>query len=320
MRLGQGLGLFLVVALSGACATRHAVEAPPTAPASSEAPPTRQTPVSSAPSATQATQAPQSLAQRVAASVLRLRPGTRIEERGPLELWVWAPNEQQVYLENLTQSCDASPEKCGEFIDRFSRNIVSPPTAALTASAIMPALKDRAYIAHVEQLFAAMTPPQKLLKFPFVDELSLILVQDTPEAVKVLSEHDIQAIRLSPAQARDAALANLRREAPSFEVAELEPGLFELQHGNSYDAAMLALVPEWKSVAAKVRGDLVVAPLGRDTVFFTGTQSGAAFAHLQAIIEHEQQSPRVPYPISTTLYRWRPTGWQRFDLMPGVKR
>jgi len=83
---------------------------------------------------------------------------------------------------------------------------------------------------------------------------------------------------------------------------------------------MLALVPEWKSVAAKVAGDLVVAPLGRDTVFFAGTQSGAAFAHLRAIVEHEREDPSVPYPISTTLYRWRPSGWQRFDPMPGVKQ
>ncbi|HWZ90126.1 MAG TPA: hypothetical protein VNW92_14785 [Polyangiaceae bacterium] len=115
-------------------------------------------------------------------------------------------------------------------------------------------------------------------------------------------------------------MANLRREARSFKAAELEPGLFALHCVTGYDAAMLVLVPEWKAVAAKVAGDLVVAPLGRDTVFFTGTQTGTAFAHLQIIVERERQDPSVPYPISTTLYRWRPSGWQRFELMPGVKQ
>lgn len=73
---------------------------------------------------------------------------------------------------------------------------------------------------------------------------------------------------------------------------------------------------QWKSVAAKVAGDLVVAPLGRDTVFFTGTQACAAFAHLRVIVEHERADPSVPYPTSTTLYRWRSGGWQRFDPTP----
>jgi hypothetical protein len=216
-------------------------------------------------------QMPHTLAERVTARVLQLRPGTRVEEHGPLELWAWAPEKKQAFLGNLSQSCDASPDQCNEFIDRFSRNIVSPPTVALTTTAIMPTLKDR-------------------------------------------------AVRLSPTQARDAALANLRREAAGFKIAEIEPGLFGLHYENGYDAAMFVLVPEWKAVAAKVAGDLVVAPLGRDTVFFTGTQAGAAFAHLQTLVEHERQDPSVPYPISTTLYRWRPTGWQRFDRMPGVKR
>ena len=329
MRLGRGLGLILVAVLGGACATQGAVESPSAAPTAGQAPTASPTstasPTASAstpPGATplQSSQSSQSLAQRVKARVLQLRPGTRVDEHGPLELWVWAPDKVQVFLDNLTQGCDASPDQCSDLIDRFSRNIVRPPTAALTTVAIMPALKDRAYVANIEQMFAAMKPPQKLVVFPLVDELDIILVQDTPDAVKLLSEHDLAEVRLSPAQARDAALANLRREAHGFKVAEVEPGLFALHYGNSYDAAMLVLVPEWKAIAAKVAGDLVVAPLGRDTVFFTGTQAGPAFAHLQTIVEHERQDPGVPYPITTTLYRWRPTGWQRFDLMPGVQR
>ena len=251
------------------------------------------------------------LAKSVAAEITRLRPGTQIEIVGPLDLKVKTELELQVYLGNLESECKQTPASCNERISNFARAVVNVHSNKLSEQTLFPVLKNQAWVSQAEQTLARKGQPKTLLAFPLVDDLRVVLVEDTPLMTRPLSEEDIQQIGLTKAQARARALDNLKRSTSGFKVSEPKPGLYALAFKNGYDASMMILHPEWGALRSRIAGYLVVAPIARDIILFTGTKNQEAFEMLLTIIEVEKKEPSAAYPISTKLYRWEEDGDSR---------
>jgi hypothetical protein len=73
------------------------------------------------------------------------------------------------------------------------------------------------------------------------------------------------------------------------------------------------LFDRWAELDDTVPGDLVVAPLGRDLVLFTGSEAAGALQRLRLVLEKEAVEPSAPYPITTSLYRLGKSGWLAFE-------
>jgi len=255
-----------------------------------------------------------SLAQRVAAEIERIRPGTRVEVLGPLDLKVHTEQELQVNLANLQAECEQMPDSCDERVARFSQIVVSGPPGKLTAESLMAVLKTANWLAQMEAKLAEKGQSTKLVSFPLAGDLRVVLVQDSPLMTRPLEDSDLAELGLSGEQALSRALENLKQAAGGFKLAEPKPGmgLYAMALANGYDASMMILHSEWPALQSRVQGDIVVAPIGRDILLVTGSGNTEALKMLTQVLEAEKRDPGAAYPITTELYRWTPEGWQPF--------
>ena len=252
------------------------------------------------------------LADQVAAEIRRLRPGTAIEIQGPLDLSVRTDQVLKIHLGNLDAECRTSPAACPERVSTFAQVVVSGTPGKPTESSVLLVLKSQAWITEMERHVSENGPPTRLATLPLVDDLRMLLVHDTPLLTKPLSEQELAELGWKKEATFERARSNLKGLIPKITVTEVAPEVYGVALENGYDAATMILHDQWANLKGMVAGDLVVAPIGRDLCFFTGTKNTQGLPALRKIVAMEKNEPRAPYPISTELYRWETTGWKRY--------
>jgi uncharacterized protein YtpQ (UPF0354 family) len=261
------------------------------------------------------------LAARLTARIRELLPDARVEQHDASELRVWpnngksGPEGLSVFLDNVEREC-TNPRSCDDSIERVARGVAtysSSEKEKLALESILPTLKSADFVSQSERLLKSRGNERRFLSAPVVDDLVLVLVLDLPTTTRFLNDGDLSELGLTLEQLQALALENLRRRPRNFTAQEVAPGLFGLTAGDGYDAALFLLHDEWHTFKPKVRGELVVAPVGRDMVFVTGDREQAALSALGRVLENERSRPHVAYPITTRAYRWTVTGWSPFE-------
>lgn len=261
-----------------------------------------------------------SLAERLAARIRELAPRARVEIVNESQLYVWrnggsAPDDRwDMFLDNLRKGC-ADERACDTLIDIQARGVLERHEVAVQLSAVLPTLKPARFVEETEAFFRQKGRPTKLLTTPVVDDLHLVLVEDKPISTRFLTEADLPGIGLTQERLTARALENLRQSHAQFPVRHVALGLFGLDGGDGYDSALFLLHDEWQALASLVKGNLVVAPIGRDMVMFTGDQETDAATTLGMILKEEERKPEVAYPITNAAYRWTPSGWSSVKLL-----
>jgi hypothetical protein len=250
-------------------------------------------------------------AERVAARFREHDPSCGVVVTGPNDLELKNPGDRRLFLANLRSECELSPESCDAKIERLVRlTLEGPPEPALTRETLLPILKNAVWTKNAQ---GALRDGRKLAIFPFVGGLQIVLVEDTPEMTRPIVESELSALGLSDEAALQLARRNLLRLSTGFRLKEMAHGLFGLVANDGYDATRFILHAEWEQLSHEVEGALIVAPIGRDLVFFTGTESEGLEA-LRLILEAEREQPAAPYPVTTQAFRWTEAGWAPFDL------
>lgn len=258
--------------------------------------------------------APGSLAERLSARIRQLAPSAQVEQRGPLHLHVTNDSEHDVYLDNLAAYCKTSPDGCDQRLEVFAQMTVQSFNEKLDVAHVRATLKNKQFVDHANQLAQRKGQPQRLLSYPYVDDLYLVLVLDTPIATRLLTDADLKELGLTAEDAPNHALRNLMALSTGFKLKQVAPGLFGLVGNDSYDSARFLLHEQWQKLEPHVGGPLVVAPIGRDIVLFTSSTSKPGLDALRLVLLAEKSEPSAAYPITTRAYRWTPAGWEAFEL------
>lgn len=253
------------------------------------------------------------LAGRLIARIRQLKPGVRIERRGPLHLRLIEPNAD-VFLQNLDAACQNDPTGCDDRIDIFARSAVFRPDGEVSIEQVLPTLKPSRFVAGAEKLAAERGSADPLVALPVIDDLLMVLVLDTPDATRMLKQSDLTKLGTTRELLAERALRNLRARSPGFKYSEVAPGLYGLAANDSYDSASFLLHAEWATLRETLGGAPVVAPIGRDIVLFTSESSRDGLEAMRLILLVEAREPKAPYPITTRPYRWTPQGWVSFPL------
>src|SRR4029077_11749128 len=127
--------------------------------------------------------------------------------------------------------CHGDAEGCGS-LDRLARNLRDADHALATGERAMvrPVLKDARWLASVDDAAKTAPPDQqagnRLVRAPFVADLSVVYVFDLPDGMRMLNERDRESLGLAPPAIDALARKNLAEALPgSLPEVELEPGI-----------------------------------------------------------------------------------------------
>lgn len=187
---------------------------------------------------------------------------------------------------------------------RYEKLRLAPPST----QSLRVVLRTNQYL-QVDPAGARGSARPRVQPLPFVDDLVALPAQDSALAIELLNTQDLEALGLSPQQAFDLGVANLRQTLkPLMEIAEVtrRAQIGELA-GDPFYPSRLLLLDSWTPLAEAQGGVLIVAAPTTDTVLYIGEDTPTAIAALRAQVAAMQSS--APNRLSDTLLRWQASGW-----------
>lgn len=239
------------------------------------------------------------------ASMLRKEVGDgAVSVAGPLTLKF---GELQANLDRVFAFCKNDQEGCSDEIKRYvqavvqvSRNLNAPPKR----EAVRIAVRTVEYARQIPSASHSFQPK------PLQGDLVLLPVLDSPRSIRMLTEKDNTSLGLDSNAVFQLALDNTRSELrQSMESAKVaERGKIGELIGNAYQSSQLAFHEDWAPLAKAQGGKLIVVAPVKDAVFYVGDDSPTAIDALRAFAH--ALIKRAPNPLSETLLRWTPAGWE----------
>jgi len=244
------------------------------------------------------------VAQRVRAAVR----GTPVEIKGPLTLKI---GPLQANLDRIHAFCKTDAAGCSREIDTYVNGVVQA-TQTATEKPARDSLRIVVRQSADMQRAAEQVGANGLAGTrPLVEGLVIVPVLDASRTTKIVAKPDLAELGLTPDQAIDLGIANLRRRLkPIMSVAKAVPaGQFGHFTGDYYESSRLALVDSWAPLAQALGGVLIVVAPSPDLVLYSGEDSPAATDALRTLASN--LTVRAPKPLSNMLLRWTQKGWQR---------
>jgi len=244
----------------------------------------------------------------VASQLRRETGGAAVSVKGPLTL---ALGGIQAHLDRIFTFCRSNQPGCSREISNYvtvTAQIYKGRSAPPSKDAVRVVVRRQAYVAASQAALPTGAP--KLPLRPLAGGLVILPAIDTPRAIGLLTEKDMQALGLSADGAFRLGVANLsHRLKPLMDVAPaVRPGQIGHISGDVYNSSRLAMLESWSALAKAQDGKLIVAAPATDTVLYIGDDTPIAIDALRTLAN--TVSARAPNPLSSELLRWTPRRWE----------
>jgi hypothetical protein len=256
-------------------------------------------------------QAPQELFSADMLARLRAaRPGAAIAAtRGePLMLLTGEGGWQEGYvsLGRLYAYCRrAKPGNCERAKADFVRKVSKPPPA-ITPASLRLVLRERRYWDYFrtrpESRDGAMPVAERLGA-----DLYVFLASDSPDAIAMVDEKALAALKLSRAEAWALALRQTQATLPALPTAAQLAESVVVYEGQRYLASLMLDREGWARLAAEAGPDLFVTAVSDEYVLVARRADGAGMdLFKQSVAEDCARQERC---LSPNVYRFRSGGW-----------
>lgn len=214
-------------------------------------------------------------------------------------------------LDRLWTACRLQPDMFHERFERYASAFIEMETdrqALPERSALRLVIREQRYVDGLRAKGEA-AGQGLFVGRPLVGELWTVLAADRPNSINIVTEATLDRLGWTVDDAFADAQRNL--EAMFTPVGAFVPAV-PVDHigalGNDYDPSRLLLHDQWADLAARAEGGLLVAVPCRNLLLF------AAGARAGMMRESARESFADTHaPLSETILRWTPAGWQVFD-------
>lgn len=239
-------------------------------------------------------------------------PESRLVVRGPLTLQGTGAFEGQINLDRMWSFCVRNAVDCDREMEVYLANTarsVAEFGQPLNPRQLRIVVRPEQTIAELRRAVASAGGGE-----PIADRLSGDLWRacmfDFPSSARFVVTADLAKLGLSREQALQACEQNVAATLrPLAEAAKPLPsrgiGVIE---GHEYDSSRVALHHDWRPLAESMDGNLIVAVPGTHLVFYADARQPNAMEALSTLAGRAMASQ--PRPISATILRWTPQGWQ----------
>jgi uncharacterized protein YtpQ (UPF0354 family) len=173
-------------------------------------------------------------------------------------------------------------------------------------STLVPRIKHLNFTAALK----AMNIPADQLPYtePLVADLLVTYAFDLPGLFQMASQAALAAAGIAPAEARDVAIGNLKKQLPGIGVQEHGP-VCSVVTGNNLEACTLLATTWWEQMATQIPGEIVAAVPSRDVLLFCSSQSLEGLAALKSVSSEVLQQ-ETTHALTSRLLVWRKGQWK----------
>jgi len=227
--------------------------------------------------------------------------------KGPLTLSV---GELQANLDRIYAFCKANAQRCSAELDAYVKNaaqIIRARNAPVEKSSIRLAVRANSYLRNAQN--AMGDKAAELQSRPLVEGLLVVAVVDSPAAIRMVAQKDMDALKVTTDELFELGRSNLASNLQSMsEVAKpVKPGQIGRVIGD-YAPSRLLLVDQWKELAEAQGGKVIVAIPATDALFYSADDSPTG---LDALFTFASRAiSQVPNPLSNRLLKWTASGWE----------
>jgi len=179
-----------------------------------------------------------------------------------------------VSLRNNYKDYTPDPKWFEAVIKAYAAALAKPGPAKLAANVdvarIVPVIKDRAWLAELQDRFKKQDASQQPLFDDLNDELVVVYAEDFDNKTRYLGASEV--VGLERSKLRELAVDNLMRLMPRVEMRQLTEGAFMIASHEDYGASLILIDRMWSSDQIKVNGDVVVAVPTKDMILVTGSR------------------------------------------------
>ena len=262
-------------------------------------------------------QAPGSFRSDFISALSRSATNLSIHVVDGMELQVKTPagREFTTFLDNAYDQYRQEPAAKQQIINKYVTALLETITDAaddLTTSLIIPIVKDRAWMADMQQTLLARgatnTPEQVFDEYN--DQLVVLYAQDSPKNIRYLTSKDLPGLKVAKENLRALACENLRRILPKIELVGTN-GLYMMTAGGNYEASLILLNAIWTNRQFVVQGDYVVAIPTRDLLLITGSNEAEGIVKVRRIAK--KAVAEGSYRLTDDLFVYRGDRFVKFD-------
>jgi len=221
--------------------------------------------------------------------------------------------DMTAYLDRVYEFCQRRPAECDSVLDNYVaklRTSLAEMAGPLDRGMLRVVVRTKAYMRdmdiHLDEHAGEMAIE------PLADDLVAAVYVDLPSALRTALRADFDTLGVDRTEALALAKANQLAGASDF-AARIDRGIPEGEIGmiddDVYTSSWMALPEAWGETAAALDSRLIVAVPGATVLLYARDSGPQSVTALRAAAE--DMANRNERPISTSVYRWTPQGWQR---------
>jgi uncharacterized protein YtpQ (UPF0354 family) len=232
-------------------------------------------------------------------------PGERVRMQGPLTLSI---AKTRANLDRIFSFCQRDAAGCAAEIETYVKGIAESRSglgAEPPKESIRIIVRSADYVQQVRRVQGESAATQSRT---LVEGLFAIPVFDLPRTTRLVHAGDYARLGLTSDQVYELGLANLRKVLKPLPAKPAGRGQIGELASDYFQPSRLVLLDSWRPLAEAQNGVLIVAVPATDKVIYMGDDSEEAIALLRRLVRAvASQSPK---PLSQTLLRWTPSGWE----------
>lgn len=240
----------------------------------------------------------------------------RVEVDSPLTLKLRQADGEEILQANLDRIhdfCTRAPEQCedaaAQYVAMVSEHLQARDRdQSIEASMVRVAVRSREYLETTQKQLPADAP--RIVARPLVGDLMAVAVVDFPRSIRLFTTDDAKALKLTENEVFELGLKNLRADLkPLGKSAQpTADKSFRSLSDSPYESSRLALHAEWKPIAERLGGNLIVAVPAADVLLYGRGDSKLAVDALRATAS--RAANQADRPLSVSVFRWTQRGWE----------
>jgi hypothetical protein len=256
-----------------------------------------------------------SLAETAARDFRTALPGYDVTIVDPLTLKL-APRGQEgyeVHLDRMAAFCTDNPQRCEDSLHGFTANMIEAVKSRdtpLDAATLRAVVRPARYVEQMKRAVAEKRPGVDLIAAPLAGDLYVLCYFDQPTTMRVTMTNDLAALALTPDTAMARCRRNVRAALPPLapQLKDLPDRAFAVLEQKDYGSSYFLFPEDWAELAARLGGHLIVAVPDTGVILY-GKEEDAQSVDALATLANEA-AKKAERPISATVFRWTPSGWQ----------
>ena len=217
----------------------------------------------------------------------------------------------QLSLDRIYAFCSRNARSCNAELHQYAKGIaetIKDRDRPIEKAMVRIAIRPTEYVERIKKQMGSSSVP--VYGRPVGGGLSVVAVLDYTRSVRYVGEKDLSKLGLSEDEVFKAGEENIRASVRPLSEVTPVPGQnsFGSITGEEYASSRIAFHGDWKNLAEKLNGSLIVMLPAPDILLYGDGSTPTGIEVLRAF--GRDMAKKSARPLSSVILRWVPSGWE----------